>query len=524
MKNNDDYVLTIDFGTQSVRTIIFDYNGNVIAFAKSEYEEPYFSPAPGYCEQNPEYYWEHMLKTTNEVARQAPDVLQKIKSMGITCFRDTPVFLDKDLNVVRPSILWLDQRQAVLKEKLPLFHRFAFKIVGMSEVVKLNMKRTPAIWLQENEPENWNKIDKYVPLSCYLIYRLTGQLKDSPANCTGHFPINFKKLAWRTKHDLQRVVFRIPNRMLCDLVPVGEAIGTISEEVSKVSGIPAGINLYSTGSDKGSETIGTGSKPLTMASISYGTASSVEVMMKKYVEPSPFLPAYGAPIPGFYQTEFQVYRGYWMITWFMKEFGKGETAEAKILDMATEEVLNQKMLAIPPGSDGLVLQPYWGPGLDRPEARGAVIGWTDIHTRMHLYRAIVEGIAYELRDNLERIEKNAHTKVTEIRLSGGGARSSAICQITADIFGLPVARVKNTEAASVGTAIAVGLADGTFKSLEEATERMVEVQDRFEPNPENQAKYDYLFNKVYKHMYPRLSSLYKKIREYKNEYPSNGQN
>ena len=146
MKNKDDYVLTIDFGTQSVRTIIFDYNGNVIAFAKSEYEEPYFSPAPGYCEQNPEYYWEHMLKTTNEVARQAPDVLKKIKSMGITCFRDTPVFLDKDLNVVRPSILWLDQRQAVLKEKLPLFHRFAFKIVGMSEVVKLNMKRTPAIW------------------------------------------------------------------------------------------------------------------------------------------------------------------------------------------------------------------------------------------------------------------------------------------------------------------------------------------------------------------------------------------
>ena len=514
------YILTIDFGTQSVRTIIFDTDGNEIAKAKAEYDKPYFSPKPGYCEQDPNYYYKYMLITTNEVARQAPEALKQVKTFGITCFRDTPVFLDENLEVVRPSILWLDQRQAKLEEKLPLVLRGIFTLVGMKDVVALNMKRTPAIWLQENEPENWKRIHKYVPLSTYLIYKLTGRLADSPANCTGHFPINFRKRKWRKDTDFQGLVFRIPNKLLPELVDIGEVIGTITEEASKESGLPAGITLYSTGSDKGSETIGAGAKPLTMASISYGTASSIEVMMEKYIEPSPFLPAYSAPIPGYYQTEVQVYRGYWMIAWFLREFAQGESAEAAIIDIASEELLNKKMLSIPPGSDGLVLQPFWGPGLDKPEARGAVVGWTDIHTRMHLYRAIVEGIAYELRDGLENIERKARLKIEEIRVSGGGSNSAAICQITADIFGIPVVRVENSEAASVGTAIAVGIADGTFSSLEEATKKMVKVRDRFEVNEENHKRYDYLFNKVYKRLFPRLSSIYKSIREYDNEFSS----
>lgn len=519
MEKNNPLALVIDFGTQSVRAVIFDQAGKTLAMEKSPYGQPYFSSAPGYAEQDPTFYWEHMKKATLALSENQPELLKRVVTFSITAFRDTPVFLDEKCEVVRPSILWLDQRQAELKKKLSWPRRFLFWLVGMKETIRLNMKRTPAIWLQENEPENWARIHHYVALSTYLTYKLSGRLVDSPANYTGHFPIHFKKRKFYQDNALKGQIFRIPHRLLPELVPIGSLIGKISPEVSKDTGIPAGLEFYATGTDKGAETIGTGCTMKDMASISYGTASTIEVNNPKYIEPEPFLPDYPAPIPGFYQMEVQIYRGYWMIGWYMKEFAGAETAEAEIEHLAVEEVLNRKMLAIPPGSEGLILQPYWGPGLRRPEARGAIIGFSDVHTRVHMYRAIVEGIAFALRDGLEGIEKRQHHKVKEIRVSGGGSQSDAICQITADIFGIPVSRIQTYETASLGTAMAAFIAHGDFNSYEEAIKSMVHPTDRFEPNMKNHEQYEYLYNKVYRKVYPRLGDLYKRLREYSNVYP-----
>ena len=188
--------------------------------------------------------------------------------------------------------------------------------------------------------------------------------------------------------------------------------------------------------------------------------------------------------------EVQIYRGYWMVGWFIKQFGAHETLEAHIETMATEEVLNQKMLEIPPGSQGLVLQPYWGPGLKRPEARGAIVGFSDFHTRIHIYRAIIEGIAFGLKEGLIGIQKRQRKKVKEIRVSGGGSQSDAICQITADIFGVPVRRTQTYETATIGTALVTFYYLDVFKSLEEATEAMVHIEKTFNPSLENVKKYN----------------------------------
>ena len=147
--------------------------------------------------------------------------------------------------------------------------------------------------------------------------------------------------------------------------------------------------------------------------------------------------------------EVQIYRGYWMLSWFSKNFCSELIDEAKIQEMAVEELLNKELSKIPPGSDGLVLQPYWGPGLRRPLAKGGIIGFSDVHTRAHLYRAIIEGIAYALKEGLEGIEKSQKHKVKELRISGGGSQSDAICQITADVFNLPVSRVQTFETTSL---------------------------------------------------------------------------
>lgn len=513
---NDKLILTIDFGTQSVRAALFNKKGETIGISKVSYSPAYFSPKPGYAEQDPFYYYEAMSQATKTLLEKHKDKLSDILCLAMTSFRDTVVCLDKNNKVLRPAILWLDERRALGKEKLPLLSRLAFSLVGMKPTIELNRTRTPAHWIKENQPEIWKQVDKYMTISTFITMQLVGDYVDSPANMAGHFPIDFKKREWYKKDNhLKGQIFGVPRRMLCRLVPIGKELGKITKEASLKTGIPEGLPMMAIGSDKSCETLGLGGMDDKTAAISYGTASSIEVTIGKYKDAETFLPSYPSVVPGYYNMEVQVYRGYWMLNWFSKEFGKHESLEAAIQNRLVLEVLNEEMMKIPPGSDGLVLQPYWGPGLKRPLAKGAIIGFSDVHTRIHLYRAIVEGIAYALREGMENFEKQRlHHKIEKIRIAGGGSQSDAICQITADIFGLPVSRVQTYENSSLGAAIAGFLAMKEFVSPQEAVKEMVHQSIEFVPNMKNHEKYDYLFYNAYLKMYPGLKNIYKDIKEY----------
>ena len=511
-------VLTIDFGTQSVRTALINKNGDIEGIVKKKYNPVYISTQPGYAEQDPDFYYEMLIDSLKELCKKHKDKLDRIIGSTISTFRDTSVQLDKDNKPVRKSILWLDQRLAQGKEKLPFGYSTIFSLVGMKETIKLNRSRTMAHWIKENEPDVWAKTNKYVNISTYLTYKITGELADSCANLTGHYPINFKKRVWQKEKALKGVIFGIPNRMLFPLKQPGDVIGTIKDEICDLTGLPKGIKLIATGSDKACETIGLGALDKSIGAISYGTASSIEVSNKKYHEPEPFLPAYPAAVKDWYNMEVQVYRGYWMLTWFSENFSKELIDESKIQQMAVEELLNKDLSKIPPGSDGLVLQPYWGPGLRRPLAKGGIIGFSDVHTREHIYRAIIEGIAYALKEGLEGIEKSQHHKVKELRISGGGSQSDVICQITADIFNLPVSRVQTFETTSLGAAISTFVALKEFNSIEEAMEKMTRKTQVFTPNAEATKQYDELYRRVYLKMYPKLKNVYKDINKFTKRY------
>ena len=288
-------------------------------------------------------------------------------------------------------------------------------------------------------------------------------------------------------------------------------MGTITEEARKKTGLPVGMEMFAGGSDKSAETLGLGVIDDRTAAISYGTASTIEIPIKKYKDAEPFLPSYPAIVKGYYNLDVQVYRGYWMLNWFAKQFGTHSVE--KLIDEKEEiEKLNKEVEKIPPGSDGLVLQPYWGPGLRRPLAKGAIIGFSDTHTKMHIYKAIIEGIAYCLREGLELFEnKRLHHKIERIRVSGGGSQSDLVCQITADVFGLPVSKIQTYECSSLGCAIAGFIAAGEFKNQKEAALAMSHKSTTFEPNMENHKKYDFLFKNVYMQMFPRLNKIYKNI-------------
>jgi len=515
---NEKLALTLDFGTQSVRAALTNMKGESIGLIKKSYNPPYFAKEKGSAEQDPYYYWNICKECLKELAAKNKDKLNNIVGATLTTFRDSSVQLDENNEPLRNCILWLDQRMAVCKEKLKLWQWAAFYLVGMQNTIRLNRKRTVAHWLKENEPQVWAKTKKYVNISCFLTYKLTGNLVDSSASVTGHYPINFKKREWYKEGALKGCVYGVPNRMLCELKQPGEVLGIISDAVAEECGLPKGIKLYASGSDKACETIGLGALDSSLAAVSYGTASTIEVSNQKYHEPEKFLPAYPAATPNWYNMEVQIYRGYWMLTWFSQNFAKDITDEATIMKMAKEEMLNARISNIPAGSDGLVLQPYWGPGLSRPLSKGAIVGFSDIHTREHLYKAIIEGIAYGLREGLESIEHSQRKKVKAIRISGGGSQSDAICQITADIFGLPVSRVQTYETTTLGAAIAVFVANKDFVNVEEATEAMVHKSTTFEPNTLTHQQYDYLYKNVYLSMYPQLKEIYSDLNKYGKKY------
>lgn len=521
MDTDDKTILTIDFGTQSVRVAIFDEKGNPLAIEKEKYNPPYFSTLPNYAEQDPHYYYQCLCACTNRLAKNNGDLLGKTSGITLTCFRDSAVLLDQNMAVIRPMIIWLDQRTAECKKPLPWSARAIFRLIGKTDTINFNRKRCIANWLIENEPENWAKVAKYVNVSTYFIYLLTGELKDSSSNQAGHYPIDFKNRRWydRPEKNLTGQVFSLTENLLSTIVPEGSIIGYITHQAAQETGLPEGLRMFACGSDKSCETLGLGVIDDRTAAISYGTASSVETTRTSYTESEPFLPGYPSCIPGYYNMDIQIYRGYWMINWFLKEFGGKEVNDIMISDVSADD-FNKKLKEVPAGSDGLVLQPYWGPGLSRPLAKGAIIGFSDSITQEHFYRAIIEGIAYALREGLEHFEKKIHHSIPAIRISGGGSQADQNCQITADIMNRPVTRVQTSETSSLGAAIAGFLALGVYRTPQEAIAKMVRVKDTFQPNPVDAEKYDYLFNNVYERMYPSLRDIYKNIKDFNKRQES----
>lgn len=512
----DRLILTLDFGTQSVRAVITSPQGEELAFEKKNYSPAYFSPEPNYAEQDPDYYWRCCCECTKKIAAEHQDLLQKVAGITISCFRDSAVILDKNGDVIRPMILWLDQRMAKCEEPLPWYHQALFKLVGKDDAIKWNRQRSASNWIKENEPENWAKVDKYIGISTYFNYRITGKYRDSASSLIGHYPMNFKHRKWYDKPEthMQGQIFSLKKSMLCELVKEGSVLGEVTPKASEESGLPVGLKLYACGSDKSCETLGLGIIDDKMGAVSYGTASTIETTTRKYHESEPFLPGYSSCIPDYFNMDIQIYRGYWMINWFLKEFGGKEFGAINQLDNVNPHLFDEGLKDVPPGCDGLVLQPYWGPTLSRPLAKGAMVGFSDAITQKHFYRAIVEGIAFALKEGFEHFEKVLHHKIGKIRVAGGGAYSDVVCQLTADVFNRPVERVQTVETASLGAGIAGYLAIGTYKTPEEAIKNMIRVKDSFTPNAENVRTYEYLFRNVYLKMYPSLKKTYKNIKDF----------
>ncbi len=512
------HFIVIDGGTQNIKAFIFDENGNEV-HGESSPVTPYLAVQPNFAEQDAEAYLQITQKVTRSLVRNSGISADTIAAIAITTHRSTVVPVDENGNPVRFAITWLDERktEGLRLPGGPVMSLF-FNIARMADKLKEYQRRSKFNWLKRHEPENYARTFKFLTISSHILHSLTGEFKDCSSMIVGLFPIDLKRLQWHPWKIVYEI-FGVERNRLPALVSPVEIAGTVSEEGARRFGVPQGLPVIIGAGDKQSELLGAGVTTSNIAEISYGTAAVIELLSSKYItHPRMDFFTWGAAIPGHWALEGFVGRGYWMVSWFKGEFGKREEEEALRLGVAPEVVLDKQLTDIPPGSMGLLVQPYWHPRENDPLSKGAMIGFSGEHTRKHVYRAIIEGIGYELRRLGELIAKHSGSAITELRVGGGGSQSDEIMQITADIFGLPAMRMHTSNLSALGAAIDATVALGIHKSFPEAVERMVRVKSTFQPVNENVRIYDRLFREVYVRMYPALSPLHNRIAEITN-YP-----
>ncbi|HEY2917125.1 MAG TPA: FGGY-family carbohydrate kinase [Candidatus Limnocylindrales bacterium] len=512
-----DHCLAIDVGTQSVRALLFDPRGNLVGLGRVAIE-PYVSPQPGWAEHDPEVWWsaigEAARRLWADVAARGGPPGDSVAGVALTTQRATIVVADADGAPLRPAIVWLDARRTDALPPIGLPWSAAFAASRVTDTVARFQADCEANWIRTFEPATWRRIGRYGVLSSWLTARLIGDWVDSTASQVGYLPFDFKHGRWASRWDWKWQACPVERSWLPSLQPPGSTLGGLTAAAAAHLGVAAGTRLIAAAGDKQCEAVGAGAIAPQIAGLSFGTTATIGTTHRRYVEPIPLVPPYPAAIPGAWFLELQVMRGFWMVEWFKREFGADEVARAAALDRPPEALFEDLLGASPPGAMGLVLQPYWMPGVryPGPEAKGAVLGFGDVHGRAHLYRAILEGLAYGLREGADRIARRSGVPIRELRISGGGSQSRAAVQLFADVFGLPASRPHTHEAAGLGAAIDVAFGVGLHPDPETAVAEMVRVEDRFEPQPAASRMYGELYEHVYLRMYERLQPLYREIR------------
>lgn len=457
------YIVGIDVGSQSAKILIYDLEGNIVAKGKKKLA-PMNLAKPGIVEHPDDDLWDSLCVASRIALGDFKGDVQDIIGIGIGGIRCCRVLLKKDGTLAQPVISWMDDRTAV-----PYEH---------------------------TNPET-----AYVTSSTgYLSCRLTGEFKDCVGNFFGQWPVDLEIWNWSDDDEVIRQ-YQIPREMLFEAVRPGEVLGYVTKEAAQKTGFREGLPVVSTTNDKAVEGLGSGLIDDQTAVISLGTYITLMIQGKKLPEDPQALWAILSSVPGMYLYEsYGIRRGMWTVSWFRDLFGEGLVKEAAEQGMSPEEYLNKKAENVPAGSDGLMTILNWLANSWEPHKRGMMIGFGAHMDEAYMYRSILEGIAYTMKNNCDAMCRELGKSLKEIVISGGGSNSDVFMQIFADIFHLPARRNVINESASLGAAINTAVALDVYGSYEAAVERMVKVQDTFYPIEENAMLYRKLNERAYSRM------------------------
>lgn len=478
--NKKKYLMGVDVGTQSAKVIISDLEGNIVSEGHKKLRKIDI-PAPQLAIHPDDDLWDSLkeaFKTAMRAFRQkVGDNTDDILSIGICIIRCCRVLLKENGELAYPVIDWMDKRLNKPYE----YH------------------------------ESYGDVRYVTASSGYITHRLTGECKDTCANYIGRWPMDNDTLDWSTDEAVIEQ-FKVPRNMLFDLVKPGEILGYLKEDVAALIDVPAGIPVVATAHDKAVEALGAGSLQPGTGLISLGTYIGDMVHGRENTKTSKNYWSYQASIPGRYLYEcIGVRLGMWTISWFCDQFGEGIISEAHSRKMSIEELFNQEAEKIPAGCEGLLTVHDWAPPMTAVYRKGVMFGFDGRHTRAHIYRSILEGIAFTVKNHMDKMNQEINIPLTHLVISGGGANSDVFMQIFADIFGVPTSRNEMKGSAGIGCIINAGMAVNAFDSYEEAVEKLVCKDDAFTPNLTNNKFYSQLNENVYQHVNSHFDPLLKEL-------------
>lgn len=501
MKN---YFLGIDAGTESLRAAIFDSQGNCISFASCGYQTQH--RRPGWAEQDPKEWEKSLIEAIKCAISKSGVDPKRIKAIGVDGTSCTVVFLDKAGKPVRPAIMWMDVRAHKESLEISSTKHPALKYTGFSRVSP-EWFPCKVLWIKKHEPEVIERSALIFEQTDWLIYKLTGRAALNLNTATirwfydsrnGGFPKDFYKLI-----GIEEVIRKIPN----DVLKLGTPVGKLVKSVASETGLHPGIPVAQGGADAYVAVIGVNAlKPGKFALITGSSNLHIGLCNQEIHAPGVFGSFPDALIPGYDAVEGgQISTGS-VVKWF-KENLLPKKIERKSIKTGKSiyATLDEIAAGIPIGSEGLIVLEHWQgnrtPWID-PTSRGVIRGLTLRHTTGHIFRAILEGVAYGTALIFETLDK-AGAKVDEIVACGGATNSKLWMQIYADTIGSKIVLPKESQAACLGSAILASVASKDFSSIEEAAEAMVQYKDVVEPIAENHEKYRYLLGE-YKNTYENL--------------------
>jgi sugar (pentulose or hexulose) kinase len=516
IENLSPLVLGLDCSTSACKAVVWDCRGNATARGFSPLS--LVMPRLGWHEQSAESWW----TATAQALRQAVSQVDRsrLAALCIAHQRETFVSVDEQGQPLINGILWMDERAGQLLPTLERtfgrqdFHRQTGKRLSV------NLTIAKIAWLKENQPDIFNQVARYLDVHAFLVHRLTGLYRTGwgCADPTGMFDMQAD--AW-AEDLLAQIGIRVDQ--LPDVYPSGTVIGTVIPSAAETCGLPVDLPVVAGIGDGQASGLGVNITSPGDAYLSLGT-SVISGTYSEFYRVDPAFRTMSGGIPGSYLLETVLLGGGYTLSWFMEKFASQPGQDVTQL----QEFYDRAASALPPGSDGLIVVPYWnsvlGPYWD-PAASGIVVGWRGVHQLAHLYRAILEGIAFEQQLNTMGVEKALGQLVRRFIAMGGGAQSDLWCQIIADVTNKPVFRAASSVAAALGAGILAASAAGCYADARQAAQAMTRILPKpFEPDATRHEFYTGLFEEVYRPLFPILQPYLDRLTSLSNfdlNQPSN---
>ena len=472
-------MLSLDLGTTSVKAGLFTENGEMLATALEEYQ--LLTPFANEAELDAEIYWNASVKTIRTVIEKVNADATQICGIAISSQGETLIAVDKDGKPLRNAIVWIDNRAEKEAEILKNALHNVYEVTGIPDVLP-TWPGCKIMWIRKHEPDFFSRTFKFLFVQDFIVYRLCGKFVTNPSICCTSLYFDITKDGWW--NDALDAI-GIKENVLPIITPSGTVVGETTDEVNAMLGLSQPIAVIGGGMDQSVCAIGAGTITGGIVSETTGSALCIQMVADRPdLDTQKLIPVYSHSIPGKYLFVPVCPTAGMSYKWFRDNFASEEIENANLSGKDIYEVLNGMAASVPAGSDGLRMLPHLMGAFcpfSNPSARGSFTGFTLHHTKSHFIRAILESVAYLLRRNLEVMIQNG-AEFSEVRATGGGAKSPLWNQIKANVCNLPVVTLQTEDTGLIGDAILVGLATGIYKDVSEGCEKFVHIRSKILPD------------------------------------------